>query len=116
MPDPSVAVRDEEECVRDFLDKGNVEEEVACDLVLREEADVNDSFVDIMSGLTALGSVELEGWTFPDALARANSSTGKLAESVVDKSHLTTFSLLSSFPLAFNLWEYIAGHSFFSIS
>ena len=56
----------------------------------KEETDDNDSFVDSMSCITAVGDVESEGWTFADALARANLSVETLAEGVVDTSHLHT--------------------------
>ena len=55
-----------------------------------EEADDDDSFVDIMSGLTAVGGVESEGWTFADALARTNLSVETLAEVVIDTSRMLT--------------------------
>ena len=57
---------------------------------LEVEADDNDSFVDIMSGITAVGGAESEGCTFADALARANLSVETLAEGVVDTSRLPT--------------------------
>ena len=78
------------ESVRDFLNNGSVEEEFPSHPVLGAEVDDNDSFVDIMSGITAVGSAELETWTFVDALARANSSVETLAEGVVDTTHLLT--------------------------
>ena len=43
-----------------------------------------------MSGITALGGAESEGWTFAGALARANLSMETLAEGVVDTSCLPT--------------------------
>ena len=44
-----------------------------------------------MSGITAVGGAESKGWTFADALARANLSVETLAEGVVvDTSHLPT--------------------------
>ena len=55
-----------------------------------EESDDNDSFVGIMSGITAVGGAESEGWTFADALARANTSVETLAEGVVDTFRLPT--------------------------
>ena len=88
VPDLSVAVRQGEECVREFLDNLSGEESAASHLVLGEEADDNDSFVDTMSGITALGSAESEGWTFADALARAKLSVETLADGVLDASHL----------------------------
>ena len=72
VPGVSVAVQDGEECVQEFLDHLSGEESAARHFVLEGEADDNDSFVDIMSGITAVGDVESEGWTFADALARAN--------------------------------------------
>ena len=54
------------------------------------EADDNDSFVDIMSGISAAVGAESEGWTFADALARANLAVETLAEGVVDTSRLPT--------------------------
>ena len=56
-----------------------------------EEADDNDSFVDIMSGISVVGGAESEGWTIADALAHANLSVETLAEGVVvDTSRLPT--------------------------
>ena len=57
---------------------------------LKGEADDNDSFVDIMSGITAVGDAESEGWTIADALARANLSVETLTEGIVDTSRLPT--------------------------
>ena len=57
---------------------------------LEGEADDNDSFVDIMSGIIAVGGAESAGWTFADALARANLSVETLAEGVVNTSRLST--------------------------
>ena len=59
-------------------------------MYMEGEVDDNDSFVDIMSGITAVGDTESEDWTFADALARANLSVETLAESVVDTSRLPT--------------------------
>ena len=50
----------------------------------------NDSFVDIMSGISAACGAESEGWTFADALVRANLAVETLAEGVVDTSRLPT--------------------------
>ena len=57
---------------------------------LERGTDDNDSFVDITSGITAVEGAESEGWTFADALARANLSLETLAEGVVDTSRLPT--------------------------
>ena len=54
------------------------------------EEDASDSFVDIMSGISAARGAESEGWTFAEALVRANFSVETLAEGVVDTSRLPT--------------------------
>ena len=71
-----------------FVDHLSGEESVARHFVLEGEAYDNDSLVDIMSGITAVGDAESEGWTFADALARASLSVDTLAEGVVDTSRL----------------------------
>ena len=43
-----------------------------------------------MSGITVAAGAESEGWTFADALVRANLSVETLAEGVVDTSRLPT--------------------------
>ena len=90
VPGVSVAVREGEGCVQDLLDHLSGEESAARHFGLEAEADDNDSFVDIMSGITASGDAVSEGWTFADALARANLSVEMLAEDVVDTSRLPT--------------------------
>ena len=87
VPGVSAAVEEGEECVGEFSSPVAGEESAARHL---EEADDNDCFVDIMSGITAVGGAESEGWTFADALARANLSVETLAEGVVDASRLPT--------------------------
>ena len=67
------------------------EDSAACHL--EGETDYNDSFVDITSGITVVGDAESEGWTFADALARANFSVETLADGVVDTSRLPTREL-----------------------
>ena len=88
MPGVSAAVEEGEECVGEFV--GPVSGEESAARHLEREVDDNDSFVDIMSGVTAVGGAESEGWTFVDALARAKLSVATLAESVVDTSRLPT--------------------------
>ena len=90
MPDLSVAVREGKECVRDFLDYLSGEENARSRQILGGEADDDDSFVDIMSDITAVADAESEGWTFGDALALANLSVQTLAEGVFDTLHLPT--------------------------
>ena len=79
-----------EECVRDFSDHPSGENSTASQLVLGGQADDNDSFVDIKSGITAVGDAESEGWTFADPLARANFSVETSAKGVIDTSRLLT--------------------------
>ena len=90
VPGVSAAVEEGEECVAEFADHLSGEESVARQFVLEGEADENDSFVDLMSGITAVGDAQSDGWTFADALARANLSVETLAEGVVDTSRLPT--------------------------
>ena len=88
VPGVSAVVEEVEECVGESGDavcggEGTVG--------YREgEGDDNDSFVDIMSGISAAGGAEPEGWTFADALVRANLSVEMLAEGVVGTSRLPT--------------------------
>ena len=84
VPGVSAAVEEGEQRVEEFVDHGSGEEGAACRL---EEVDDNDGFVYIMSGITAVGDAESEGWIFADALARAVET---LAEVVVDTSPLPT--------------------------
>ena len=58
--------------------------------VLEGVVDDNNTFDDITSGITAVGDVESEGWTFAGALARANLSVETLAEGFFDTSHSPT--------------------------
>ena len=90
VPGMSVAVREGEECVEEFVDHLSVEKSAARRFVLEGEADDNDSLVDIMSGITAIGDAEPEGWTSADVLARATLSKETLSEGVVDTCHLPT--------------------------
>ena len=90
VPEMCVDVREGEECVQDFLDHLSGDESAARHFVLEGEPDDNESFIDIMSGITAFGDAESEGWTFADALARANLSVETLAEGVADTSRLPT--------------------------
>ena len=84
----SAVVEEDEECVGEFSSPIAGEESAA--RPLEGEAVDNDSFVDIMSGITAVGGRESEGWTFADAPARANLSVETLAEGVVDTYRLPT--------------------------
>ena len=88
VPGVSAAVAEGEGCVGEFTSPLSGEEGAVRHL--EGEADDNDSFFDIMSGITALGGGESEGWTFADALARANLSVETMAEGVVDTSRLLT--------------------------
>ena len=88
VPGVSVVLEEGEECVGEFPSPVAGEESAVRHL--DGEADENDSFVDIMSGITAVGGAESEAWTFADALARPNLSVEVLAEGVVDTSRLPT--------------------------
>ena len=88
VPGVSAVVEEGEECVGEFSSPVAGEESAARHL--EGEADGNDSFVGIMSGITAVGGAESEGWTFADALVRANLSVETLAKGVVDTSRLPT--------------------------
>ena len=88
VPGVSAAVEEGEECVGEFVSPVIGEESAARHL--EGEADGNVSFVEIMRGITAVGVAESEGWTFADALARANLSVETLADGVVDTSCLPT--------------------------
>ena len=88
IPGVSAAVEEGEECVEELVDPVSGEESAVHHM--EGEADDDDSFVDIMSGITAVGDAASEGWTFADALVRANLSVETLAEVVVDTSRLPT--------------------------
>ena len=86
FPGVTAAVEEDEECVGEAASPVASEESAARHL--EEEGVDNDSFVDIMSGITVAGGAEFEGWTFADALVRANLSVETLAEGVGGTSHL----------------------------
>ena len=85
-----VAARESEDCVEVFVDHLSGEESVERHFVLEGQVDDNDSFVDIMRGITAVGDAESEVWTFVDALARVNLSGETLAEGLGDTHRLPT--------------------------
>ena len=88
-PGVSVAVEEGEGCVGEFASP--VSGGGSAEFHLEGDADDNDSFVDIMSGITAVGGAESEGWTFAEALARTNLAVESLAEGViVETSRLPT--------------------------
>ena len=88
VPGVSAVVEEDEESVGE---SGNAVSGKESTVGYRKgEADDNVSFVDIMSGISAAGGAESEGWTFADALVRANLSVETLAEDVVDTSRLPT--------------------------
>ena len=88
VPGESAAVEEGEECVGEFSSPVSGKEGAVRHL--EGDIDDDDSFVDIMSGITAVGGAESEGWTFADALARANLSLETLTKGVVDTSRLPT--------------------------
>ena len=89
VPGESAVVEKDKECVEE---SGNAVSGDGSTVGYREgEGDENNSFVDIMSGISAAGGAESEGWTFAEALVRANLSVETLAEGVVnDASRLPT--------------------------
>ena len=98
VPGVSRAVEEGEKCIEEVVDPVSGEDSAVRHL--EREVDDNDSFVDIMSGITAVGGVESEGWTFADALARANLSVQTLAEVLLTRLVCLHVSLLSSFPIS----------------
>ena len=88
VPGVSAVVEEDEECAGEVSSPVAGEESAVRHLEV--EGHDNDSFVDIMSGITVAGGAESEGWTFADALVRANLSVETLAEGVVDTSRLPT--------------------------
>ena len=88
VPGVFAAVEGGKECVGVFASPVSGEESAVRHF--EGEADNNDSFVDNVSGITAVGGAVYEGWTFADALPRANLSVETLAEGVVDTSRLPT--------------------------
>ena len=82
VPGESAVEEEDEECVEESGDVVSAEESTVG--YHEGEGDENDSFVDIMSGISAAGGAESEGWTFADALVRANLPVKTLAEGVVD--------------------------------
>ena len=81
-PGESAVVEEDEECVGGSGDAVSAEESTVG--YHEGEGDENDSFVDIMSGISAAGGAESKVWTLADALVRANLSVETLAEGVVD--------------------------------
>ena len=89
VPGLSAAVEEGEECIGEIASPVSGGE--SAERHLEGEADDNDIFVDFMSGFTAIGGAESEGWTFVDALARTKLAVETLAEGViVDTSRLPT--------------------------
>ena len=114
VPGVSAAVEEGEECVGELVSPVSDEESAARHF--EGEADDNDSFVDIMSGITAMGGAECEGWTFADALALANLSVETLAEVLLTHLICLHVSLLSSFLISFWFAGIILWPLIFSIS
>ena len=59
--------------VRDLLGLLSVEKSASRRQFLESEADDDNSFDDIMSGIRAVGDAESKVWTFAEALARGKS-------------------------------------------
>ena len=88
VPGESAVVEEDEECAG--VSDNAVSGEESTVGYQEGEGDDNDSFVDIMSGISAACGAESEGWTFAEALVRGNLSAETLAEGVVDTSRLPT--------------------------
>ena len=88
VPGESAVVEEDEECVEESGDAVSAGESTVG--YLEREGGDNDSFVDIMSGISAACGAESEGWTFADALVRGNLAVETLAEGAVDTSRLPT--------------------------
>ena len=69
VPSSTVAVHEQEECIPEFLDPLKGTKSDSGHLVFEGDADDDDSFVDIMSGINAVSAAESEGWTLADGLA-----------------------------------------------
>ena len=82
VPGESAVAEEDEECVEESRNAVSGDESTVG--YHEGEGGDNDSFVDIMSGISAAGGAESEGWTFAEALVRANLSVETLAEGVVD--------------------------------
>ena len=114
VPGVSAAVEEGGECVEKFSSPACAKE---CAVRgLEGEADDNDSFVDIMSGIRAVGGAESEGWTFADSLARANLSAETLERVLLTHLFCLHESLLSSFLISFWFAGIIWRPLIFSIS
>ena len=87
VPGESAVVEEDGECVGESVAVSGEESTVGYQ---EGEGDDNGSFVDIMGGISTACGAESEGWTFADALVRANLSAETLAEGVVDSSRLPT--------------------------
>ena len=88
VPGECAVVEENEECVEESENAVSGDEST---VGYREgQGGDNDSFVDIMGGISAAGGAESEGWTFADALVRENLSVETLAEGVVGASRLPT--------------------------
>ena len=86
----NVAAREGEECIREILNCVSVEESAQTCQGCEGEGEDDVSSVDIMSGISADGKVESEGWKFAKALARANRSVKTLADGFINTSQLPT--------------------------
>ena len=96
VPGVSAAVEEGEECFGEFVSPVSGEESAARHL--EGEADDKVNFVDNLSRITARGRAESEGWTFADALSRANLSVETLAEDVADTFRSPTREYSFFFP------------------
>ena len=106
VPGVSVSVQEGEEYVEKFVDHLSGEERAARHFVLEEDADDNDNFVDIMSGITAVGDFESAGWTFCGCSGTCKFFSGDVGRGCcrhISFGYMLVFFL--HYPLAFSLQE-----------
>ena len=112
IPNLKMVVRKGNECVREYLEQVNGEEGAHSDQDCAAGGE-DDTFVDIMKGVTLAASAESEVFTFANALKRVNLSNKTIAKDAIDTSELPTryffFFLLINFSCKNNL---VAIHSF----
>ena len=107
----SVAAREGEVCAEEFVDHLSGEESAARQFDLDGEADDNDSFVDIVSGITAVGDAESEGLDFCGC-----AGTCEFVGGDIGRACCWHVSLPSSFPISFQFDGIIWWPLIFSIS
>ena len=88
VPDLSVAGREGVECVRRVLEQLSSEVIDGAERTLERDDDGNDSFVDVVGDEQTDGGAVSEGFTFAEALMRANLLSETILEAGVGSSEL----------------------------